>query len=156
MAAFLVWASPSFGADALPGPAPIPLANGAFFALSVPDIKASGAWYREKFGLKVTLDLPRSGPADILVLEGGGLIVELIQHDEALAPLAVNPPVKEAHLMHGFFKSGFIVEDFQSALATLKSRGVKIAYGPYAAKDGRRANVIIQDNAGNEIHIFGK
>ena len=139
--------------DAATAPPPALRANGAFFALSVADIKASGRWYVEKLGLTVTMQPPRSGPADVMVLEGGGLTVELIQHDEALSKLT--PQVDDSVKIHGFFKAGVIVEDFDATLATLKSRGVTIAYGPFAAKEGRRANVIVSDNAGNLIQFFG-
>jgi hypothetical protein len=61
-------------------------------------------WYSEKLGLKVVMRVPKTDKAAVTVLEGGGLIVELIQHDDAL-PLN---------------------------------------------------NVIIKDNAGNLIQVFGK
>jgi len=129
--------------------------QGAFFALSVADIKASTQWYTEKLGLKVTMQPPPGGPVHVVVLEGGGLIVELIQHDAALALDKLTPPRDDAIQVHGFFKAGVIVEDFDALVATLKARGVAFAHGPYAAKEGRRANVIIRDNAGNLIHFFG-
>jgi catechol 2,3-dioxygenase-like lactoylglutathione lyase family enzyme len=156
MAAAFLFAGITIGADQPPKLEPIPLSNGAFFALSVADIEASGAWYREKLGLKVTLNPPRSDFGEVMVLEGGGLIVELVQTDKARALSALKPPVSEPFELHGFFKAGVIVEDFDAALASLKERGVPIAIGPFAAKEGRRANFIIEDNAGNLIHFFGK
>ena len=155
VAAWLAITAHADNAPSKPEPQPLVLAAGSFFALSVADIEASGAWYREKLGLKVTLRPPRSGAGEVMVLEGGGLMVELIQHDAALALNKLSPPVSDPFQLHGFFKAGFMVEDFDATLATLKDRGVQIAHGPYAAKDGRRANLIISDNAGNLIHIFG-
>ena len=155
VAAILLFAGISSGADQYSKREPIPLAAGAFFALSVADINASGAWYREKLGLEVTLKPPRSGPADVLVLEGGGLIVELIQHDAARPLAKFTPPVSDPVNVHGFFKAGVMVDDFDAVLATLRQRGVDIAHGPFAAKEGRRANFIITDNAGNLIQFFG-
>jgi len=124
-------------------------AHGAYFALSVADIQASSRWYAEKFGLKVTLNVPASNTPAVIVLEGGGLIVELIQHADAKAS------GKDPVLSHGFFKAGFLVQDFDRALATLRERGVEIAYGPFPRKPDQRANVIIKDNAGNLIQVFG-
>ena len=125
--------------------------RGAFFALSVADLDASTRWYQEKLGLTVTLQVPRGeGPAAATVLEGGGLIVELIQHRDA------TPTAGESHLVHGFFKAGMIVENLDTTLAELRSRGVEVAYGPYPAQGGQRANVIIRDNAGNLIQLFGE
>ena len=157
LAAILVYTGTAIGADSPRKTEPIPLANGAFFALSVQDIQASGAWYREKLGLKVLLHPPRGGgPGEVLILEGGGLIVELIQHDDARALGKLNPPVSDPFYLHGFFKSGVFVANLDAALALLKQRGVTIVHGPYAANDNIPANFIISDNAGNLIQVFGK
>jgi len=141
---------------AAPPQQPVLTSTGAFFALSVADIQASGRWYAEKLGLVVTMRPPREGPGEVMVLEGGGLIVELIQHDEGLALTKLVPPVDDAVRIHGFFKAGVLVEDVDATRKMLEARGVPMAYGPFAAKDGRRANFIIRDNAGNFIHFFGK
>ena len=149
---FLVVPAPSLAQPAASAPAtPALTATGAFFALSVADVRASARWYREKLGLTVVMDPPKQGTITVVVLEGNGLIVELIQDDQAAAPATQNPV-----LVHGVFKAGVIVSDFDKTLATLKERNVPIAYGPYPAKANQRANVIIRDNAGNLIQLFGK
>ena len=131
-----------------------PAANttGAFFALSVADLKTSAQWYTDKLGLKSTMEVPKRDGVAVIVLEGevGGtkLIVELIQRDDA-QPLAKAP-------VHGIFKAGVIVEDFDKTLAALKARQVEIAFGPYPARPNQRANVIVRDNAGNLLQFFGK
>ena len=59
-------------------------------------------------------------------------------------PLAkLSPPVDDPFKIHGFFKSGVIVQDYDATLAMLKERDVPI-----------RRNFIIADNAGNLIHFF--
>ena len=153
----LTTAAQADGKESPPRPAPPPViaATGAFFALSVADIDASRKWYVEKLGLTVILAPPRGGPADVVVLEGGGIIVELIRHDAAIPLARLSPPVDESHLVHGFFKSGVVVADFEQTLALLRSRDVKIEHGPYPARDGIRANFIVSDNAGNLIQFFG-
>ncbi len=125
--------------------------HGAFFALSVADLDASVRWYTEKLGLATTMRRPRENGVAVAVLEGGGLIVELLQLDAA-RPLAADAREK----VHGFFKAGVIVDDFNGALATLRARGVEIAYGPYPKRGDQRANVIIKDGAGNLIQLFGR
>ena len=92
----------------------------------------------------------------VAILEGGGLIVELIQNDDAVPLSAAAPAVKDRVYVHGIFKVGVIVEDFDATLARLKARGVEIAYGPYPKQGAQRANAIIRDNAGNLIQLFGK
>lgn len=129
---------------------PAMTATGAFFALSVADVKASAQWYQEKLGLKITMQTPKADKTAVIVLEGGGLIVELVERDDA-APGAADPI-----MVHGIIKAGVILDDFDKTLATLNERHVPIAFGPYPAKGNQRANVIIKDNSGNLIQFFGK
>ena len=130
--------------------------NGAFFALSVADLDASVKWYTDKLGLKVTMRPPKQSQSAVAILEGGGLIVELIQHDDAVSLAKVLGAAKPSHLVHGISKVGVMVDDFDGTLAALKARGVEIFLGPYPARNGQRANVIVKDNAGNLIQLFGK
>ena len=129
---------------------PVLTASGAFFALSVADLKVSSQWYAEKLGLAVVMQTPKQDKAAVTVLEGGGLIVELIQHDDAA------PAGKDPLFLHGIFKAGVIVDDFEKTVAALKARHVEIAFGPFPRKGNQRANVIVKDNAGNLIQFFGK
>lgn len=129
---------------------------GAFFALSVPDAKASADWYSEKLGLKVTLQPPKTGQSRVIVLEGGGLIVELIEQDNGLPLSEAAPSITNPSLIHGIAKVGVIVEDLDKTVALLKARGVAIAFGPFPATADQRANLIIQDNNGNLVQFFEK
>jgi catechol 2,3-dioxygenase-like lactoylglutathione lyase family enzyme len=130
-------------------------AKGAFFALSVADLDASARWYADKFGMTVVMRPPKQNKAAVAVLEGGGLTVELLQRDDAMPRTKAAPSITETDQIHGFFKAGVIVEDFDETLATLRARGVTIAMGPFPASATQRANVIIHDNARNLIQIFG-
>ena len=129
-------------------------AKGAFFALSVPDMEASVKWYSEKLGLKVAMQV--KDKVSVTVLAGGGVIVELIHTDEGMPRAKAAPAIKEDIQLHGIFKAGMVVEDFDKTLAMLKARNVEIAYGPFPAKENAMKNVIIRDNAGNLIQVFGK
>ena len=131
-------------------------ATGAFFALSVKDVEASSAWYSEKLGLKLTTNLPKQGKTSVAILEGGSLIVELIQNDDALPLNVVAPSVTDNILVHGIFKAGVIVDDLDKLVAVFKQRGVEIAFGPFPSRPDQRSNVIIKDNSGNLIQSFGK
>jgi catechol 2,3-dioxygenase-like lactoylglutathione lyase family enzyme len=130
-------------------------ATGAFFALSVADLGASEKWYTERLGLRVVMRVPRQNGASVVVLESDGLIVELIQHDDAVPLGTAAPAVKDNMHVHGLVKAGVIVPDFDATLAMLKARNVEIAFGPYPKRQGQRANVIVRDNAGNLIQFFG-
>ena len=129
---------------------PFSAVSGAFFAASVQDIDASTKWYTEKLGLQVVLQPPREKDAAVVVLEGGGLTVELVQLAAATAG------AREAQLTHGIFKAGLVVDDLNRTVNALKARGVPIAIGPFPARDKIRANFLIRDNAGNLIQFFGR
>lgn len=134
---------------------PVPPAfttSGAFFALSVANLEATRAWYVEKLGLGVVMQPPPFEGVSALVLEGGGLIVELIHHPLAQPPRAVASPT----LTHGVFKVGLVVDDLDSTLARLRERGVPIVLGPFPARDGQRANFAVRDHAGNLIQFFAR
>jgi catechol 2,3-dioxygenase-like lactoylglutathione lyase family enzyme len=146
----------SIGGPQKPAAAPSPVftASGAFFALSVPDARASARWYTEKLGLTVVMEDANNAKTVVLVLEGGGLIVELIQSAGAAPGKPAGTSTGELP-PPGIFKSGVIVTDFERTLAALRARQVEIAFGPFAARANQRANVIIRDNAGNLIQLFG-
>ena len=129
---------------------------GAFVALSVPDLDASATWYVEKLGLRVVMEPPAYQGTRVKVLEGGGLVVELLQNPAAIPLRTAAPAINHTTLVHGIFKAGFVVDSFDRALTTLRERGVEIAIGPFPARDGQRANVIIRDNAGNLLQLFGR
>ena len=130
--------------------------DGAFFALSVADVAASALWYSEKLGLDVVLEIPNQGGTAVTVLEGGGLTVELLQLNGARPLRNACPGVTDPQSVHGFFKAGFVVKDLDDVVTELRARGVEIAFGPFPATESQRANVIIKDNSGNLIQLFGR
>ena len=130
-------------------------AIGAFVAISVGDLDASARWYSEKLGLQVVKQEPKQDGAAVAVLEGDGVIVELIQLDAAQPLSKAAPEVTKPDLVHGISKAGILVNDFERALATLRARKIEIAYGPFPARPGERANVIVRDNSGNLLQFFG-
>ncbi|HJU88505.1 MAG TPA: VOC family protein [Gemmatimonadaceae bacterium] len=137
---------------------PLMSVAGAFFALSVADLESSERWYREHLGLAVIMKAPRTDAtmSAATVLQGGGLTVELVKHDEA-APLRTGRPAGGGALyVHGIFKVGVVVDNYDETLGGVRARGIPIAIGPFPARAGQPANFIIRDNAGNYIQIFGK
>ena len=129
--------------------------SGAFLAVSVKDLNASVSWYAAAFDLKVVMSSGEAGSAQVKVLEGNGLIVELIQLPSAVPLAKAAPAVKDKQSLHGLFKAGAIVADFDRLVATLRARRVEIAYGPFPRRDTQRANVIVRDNEGNLLQFFG-
>lgn len=130
--------------------------TGGFFALSVANINASATWYTEKLGLQIVLQPPKANQSTVIVLEGGGLIVELIQRDGAQPLSKLAPTMTDRMLLYGIVKVGVVVEDFDQTVAILRERNVPIVLGPFPATAEQRANIVIQDNEGNLIQFIGK
>ena len=110
--------------------------TGTFFAVSVRDLRASVEWYAAAFGLRAGPIQP--GPDGILVclLEGDGVLVELV-HVPSAEPFAVaTPRAKAVEYVHGLFKAGVMVDDFDGLLAGLRERRVATAYGPFPPRGG--------------------
>lgn len=116
--------------------------RGAFLGAFVAELEPSVSWYRDKLGLEV---VERPDPA-VAILEGNGLIVELIQHKDAKA--------RAQGYVQGVFKAGAIVDDFDALVARFRAKKADIAYGPFPARGKQRANVIVRDNEGNLIQFF--
>ena len=148
--ALLVCAAPAAAQTAPPAPAI--QVTGAFYALSVPDIEAARAWYEDKLGLRVTRRHPPSESHTVMIMEGNGLILELIQNRTAQSVARPTDPTG----VHGVFKVGVVVADYDAVLARLRERGVTVLYGPFPAREDQRANFIIADNSGNLLQIFAR
>jgi catechol 2,3-dioxygenase-like lactoylglutathione lyase family enzyme len=122
----------------------------------VPNLDASTRWYVEKFGMRVVFEAPPRDGFAVRVVQGGGLMIELL-HKAAAAPLrSVAPNVTHSTMVHGVFKGGIVVDDYDKTLATLRQRGVDIALGPFPAREGVPANFIVRDNSGNLIQFFAR
>jgi catechol 2,3-dioxygenase-like lactoylglutathione lyase family enzyme len=125
-------------------------------AISVPSIDSSRRWYTEKLGLRVIMEPAPQNGSRVVVLQGGGLTVELIEQAGSVSLRTAAPAIAHSTQLHGYFKSGFFVENFDATLAELRARGVTIAMGPFPAQNGQPPQVIIRDSGGNLIQIFGR
>jgi glyoxylase I family protein len=86
-----------------------------------------------------------AGPLDLVYLELGGTTLEVMCYPRASIP----PRSAEARL--GWQCLALEVEDMDSALATLKAKGVDPAWGPMKRPDYARAE--IRDPDGNPIEL---
>src|SRR5689334_22650135 len=82
-------------------PAPQPIAGktlGAFFALSVADVDAMSAWYRDKLGFRIAShgEAPNK-IAKFATLEAEGSILEMIQRGDARPLSKALPGAKGAY-----------------------------------------------------------
>jgi lactoylglutathione lyase/glyoxylase I family protein len=139
-------------------PPPFAAARGAFLALSVADVDASAKWYVDKLDLKIVKHQSRSPAGDSVatILEGRGLIVELIQHVNAKPLRQAAPALSRTFEIHGIFKTGLVVDDLDATLAEFRRRSVDVAFETFQDEALGYRTFAIGDNAGNFIQFFGK
>jgi hypothetical protein len=74
-------------------------------------------------------------PIDLVYLDLGGTVVELISYEGA----AIDPAPANEHL--GYRMIALEVDDMQSATHYLRSRGVEVVWGPRVRKTYSRAEI---------------
>lgn len=90
------------------------------------------------FKLKARDRIERPGPAvpiDLVYLELGGTVVELISYDGA----AVDPAPRGEHL--GYRMIAIEIDDMQQAADYLKGKGIDIVWGPRVRDTYARAEI---------------
>ena len=122
-------------------------------ALSVPNIAETIAWYEKMLGFKGTVRGGQPGARQqVADLRRGNITIELFQLADA-APLPEsrkNP--SEDFRTHGVKHFGFEVKNLPAVLASLKAKGVKMAFE--MRDTPTTAFAFISDNAGNAIELI--
>ena len=121
--------------------------------ISVADLEASIAWYREKLDFKVVNRLTIDTiPAKIAFLQHGDFAVELFEVPGA-SPLPEDRRVPNKDLRtHGTKHIALAVQDTKKVVDLLKERGVDIAKD--ITEVDQTIIAFIRDNTGNLIEIF--
>jgi glyoxylase I family protein len=88
---------------------------------------------------------PLGVPMDLVYLDLGGTVVELISYEGA----AVEPAPRQEHL--GYRMMALEVDDMRAAADYLRSRGVEIVWGPKVRQ--RYARAEIRDPNGYHIEL---
>jgi catechol 2,3-dioxygenase-like lactoylglutathione lyase family enzyme len=115
--------------------------------LPASDIERARRWYAEKLGLEPTMEIPGAG----LVYPAGGSPMGFLLYPSEHAGTARNTA------------AGWLVEDVESAVADLRSRGVefeefetgdiKTVGGIASAPDGGGKSAWFRDSEGNILNI---
>jgi methylmalonyl-CoA/ethylmalonyl-CoA epimerase len=119
--------------------------------ISVPDLEASIAWYREMLGFDVDNRIMIDAiPAKVAMLKRGPLRIELF---EVPAPTPAHEdrrhPNRDAHTL-GNKHVAFAVKDIDAMVAELKARGADIVF---SARMPFGAFCFIRDNVGTLIEF---
>lgn len=120
--------------------------------ISVPDLEASIAWYRDLLGFSVEKCLTIDAiSARIAFMKHGDFYIELFETKGA-APLPEGRRYPDRDIQtHGTKHLAFAVQDVHNFIDALKKRGVDIAMDVSMMED--KAMAFIRDNAGNLIEI---
>jgi methylmalonyl-CoA/ethylmalonyl-CoA epimerase len=122
--------------------------------LSVADLEASIAWYRDMLGFELVriVDIPEAEDAGrVALVRNAGFVLELFCLPKA-APL----PAERRHpatdiLTHGFKHVAFAVADLDALMAQLKTKDVDLVWD-IAVHDGDRC-AFVRDNTGNLVEF---
>jgi catechol 2,3-dioxygenase-like lactoylglutathione lyase family enzyme len=130
--------------------------SGSLLALSTPDASATARWYQENLGFHLIKQGQMGKGLRFALLRYDDNILELIQNPEARPLAQAVPGIKDPFEIHGIFKLGFTVHNFDDVFADLTQRGVKVDFKITKLNDlGLRA-FGIRDLDGNLIQFFGK
>jgi catechol 2,3-dioxygenase-like lactoylglutathione lyase family enzyme len=123
-------------------------------ALSVPDLDASLAWYRDRLGFR-PLTERRYPPirARGIFLERNGFLIELFAREGSTRRDPPQAVVPDELLAQGYRHLGFAVDDVDAAVTALRSRGVEVASPPEDVPELGLRLAFIRDNNGNLIEL---
>jgi len=121
--------------------------------ISVPDLDASIAWYRDMLGFAV--DMVMDIPADtgrLAMLKNGDFRVELFEVPGA-APLPDDRRYVDRDIRtHGMKHIAYLVRDVKSLIEELRARGVDIVWE--VQEHGGMKAAFVRDNSGNLVELM--
>ena len=122
------------------------------FAVSVPDLEATAAWYERVFGFHMSyVDGLPDGSVRIGHMAGPGIMLEIFEAQGA-APLPEERRYPNQDILtHGNKHLAFGVPDGPAAKAQLEALGVEIVL---VAEVNNTYGLFIRDNNGNLIELF--
>ena len=129
--------------------------KGIAAAIIVKDMGASLDWYQQLFKLNVASDVTLSERGlRIVNLKGSNMQLELIEFSDSedQKPLGVDNS-QDARLP-GFFKIGFIIDDFDARLEQIKKSNNTTKGEVVIDPIGGKRMILILDPDGNRIQFF--
>jgi methylmalonyl-CoA/ethylmalonyl-CoA epimerase len=120
------------------------------WGISVPDMDAAAAWYRDKLGFTEALRLDLKGVPGgmkIVFLRLGDFYVEIFQAPPGAERRGAGDDMKSLGIKH----MCLWVDDMHEAIAILKARGVEFTRDPSDQEHPHAA--FIHDNFGNMIEL---
>jgi catechol 2,3-dioxygenase-like lactoylglutathione lyase family enzyme len=128
----------------------------AFMAVSVADLSRSVRWYESALGFSLVRqgELPGQ-PGRFALLQRSAALLELLQFPDGKALGEGCPDAPPPHLVHGFFKGGFVVADLDAEFSAVRARGVPFEFEVVRPPAGVYRVFGLRDPDGNLIQVFG-
>ena len=133
----------------------LPTPQPYFTALIVEDIDQSIDWYTSFLGLEVhnKTELKERGLA-IANLKKEGIWLELIEMKSAISLSELMKDKENTSRIHGIFKTGFLLSDFDKWISFLEETNVHFHGSVVKDNNTGKRTVIIKDPDGNSIQLF--
>ena len=137
--------------ETLPDPEPY------FIAIIVENLDNSLNWYASALGFEV-LNKNESTQINFKQanLKRGSILIELIELGSAVSPQATIPNYNNKTRLTGFFKTGFLIPEFDKWVSRLEALEVEFHGKVVIDAISGKKMVIIKDPDGNRIQLFEK
>ncbi|MBI3790771.1 MAG: VOC family protein [Gemmatimonadetes bacterium] len=139
--------------------APEPLLGASpatFFTISVADLGAMVAFYRDVLGFAVHMEGTIPGrEIGFALLTSGRAMIELLRFPNSDAPVAPLAGTGGAPSARGLFKAGWVVENVDAVYAALAARGVAFWFPLMKPEGGPYRAFGLKDPEGNLLQLFG-
>jgi methylmalonyl-CoA/ethylmalonyl-CoA epimerase len=121
--------------------------------ISVPDLEASVAWYRDMLGFSLeTYSTVEAANAKIAFMKKGDFCIELFEVEGAASMPESRRYPNQDIATHGTKHIAFEVRDLRRLMDSLKQRGVDVAMDVFTMEDTICA--FIRDNSGVLIELL--
>ena len=126
-----------------------------FTAIIVSNIDTAIYWYSDKLGFEVLnrVDLVERGIKQAN-LKCGNTLIELIESNTSIYPKDILAGKPKTTQLAGYFKFGFMVEDFDDWINHLMESGAEFHGRVVKDQATGKKIVIIKDPDGNRIQLF--
>ncbi len=125
-----------------------------FFAVSVRDLDATGAWYARALHLTVAREFRSpDGTVALAVLQRPGLTVELVAHRASIGVDSL-ANVSRGYLIQGLFKAGFFVHGIDELFNELRALGVQTDEQVIVDEEMSLRFFVFRDPEDNRLQAF--
>lgn len=126
-----------------------------FIALNVSNADSTAAWYEDMFGVKLLKEIKIPDGYGHIRIEGNEhLMVEILRAKDSWSLAQCNLDKENAHLLRGYFKTGFFVEDIRKAREYFKVKSGKVVHDIFRDEETATLSFIIEDPNGNMLQFI--